>query len=73
MKDFKQNTKMKAEGCHYNCGGKVKKMQAGGLTSAVPVQQQLGIGAASPSGAMGVAAPGQQYTPGKGPNVRVGY
>lgn len=50
-----------------------KKMQAGGLTSAVPVQQQLGIGAASPSGAMGVAAPGEKYMPGKGPNVRIGY
>lgn len=50
-----------------------KKMQNGGLTSAVPVQEQLGIGAASPSGAMGVAAPGQQFTPGKGPNVRIGY
>ena len=45
----------------------------GGLTSAVPMQEQLGTGAASPSGAMGVAAPGQQYTPGDGPNLRIGY
>jgi hypothetical protein len=73
MKDFKQNTKMKAEGCHYRNGGKVQKMQAGGLTSAVPIQEQLGLGAAAPSGAMGVAAPGEKYTPGKGPNLRVGY
>lgn len=50
-----------------------KKMQMGGLSSAVPVLPQPGIGAASPSGAMGVAAPGQQYTPGRGPNIRVGY
>jgi hypothetical protein len=51
----------------------VAKMQAGGLTSAVPMQEQLGVGAASPSGDMGVAAPGAAYTPGKGPNIRVGY
>jgi hypothetical protein len=50
-----------------------KKMQAGGLTSAMPMQQQLGVGAASPSGDMGVAAPGATYTPGRGPNIRVGY
>jgi hypothetical protein len=48
-------------------------MQAGGLTSAVPVQEQLGVGAASPSGAMGVAAPGAAHPPGKGPNIRIGY
>jgi hypothetical protein len=48
-------------------------MQAGGLTSAVPMQEQLGVGAASPSGDMGVAAPGATYPPGKGPNIRVGY
>jgi hypothetical protein len=53
--------------------GVAKKMQAGGLTSAVPMQEQLGVGAASPSGDMGVAAPGAMHTPGKGPNIRVGY
>lgn len=30
MKDFKQNTKMACEGNHYNSGGKIKKMAAGG-------------------------------------------
>lgn len=50
-----------------------KKMQAGGLTSAVPAPEQPGIGAAAPSGAMGVAAPGEKHMPGKGPNLRVGY
>ena len=29
---FKQNTKMMCEGGHYKKGGKVKKMQFGGLT-----------------------------------------
>ena len=53
--------------------GVAKKMQAGGLTSAVPAEDQLGIGAASPSGAMGVAAPGAAHPPGKVPNIRVGY
>lgn len=48
-------------------------MQAGGLTSAVPAPEQPGIGAAAPSGAMGVAAPGEKHMPGKGPNLRVGY
>lgn len=48
-------------------------MQAGGLTSAVPMQEQLGVGAAMPSGDMGVAAPGATHPPGKGPNIRVGY
>lgn len=73
MSEFKQNTKMKAEGNHYNCGGKVKKMQAGGLTSAVPPAAQPGFGQANPSGAMGVAAPGTAFQPGRGPNLRVGY
>ena len=33
MKDFKQNTKMACEGNHYNSGGKIKKMAAGGKTN----------------------------------------
>jgi hypothetical protein len=48
-------------------------MQMGGLTSAVPPLPQPGIGAAAPSGAMGVAAPGTAHQPGRGPNLRVGY
>jgi hypothetical protein len=52
--------------------GAAKKMQMGGL-SAVPPLPQPGIGAASPSGAMGIAAPGVAYQPGRGPNLRVGY
>jgi hypothetical protein len=53
--------------------GAAKKMQMGGLTSAVPPLPQPGIGAAAPSGAMGVAAPGASHQPGRGPNLRVGY
>jgi hypothetical protein len=45
----------------------------GGLTSAVPAFPQPGIGAAAPSGAMGISAPGTAYQPGHGPNLRVGY
>jgi hypothetical protein len=30
MKDFKQTTKMNAQGSHYKCGGKVKKLADGG-------------------------------------------
>jgi len=48
-------------------------MQAGGLTSAVPPAPQPGFGQANPSGAMGVAAPGASFQPGRGPNLRVGY
>ena len=52
----------------------VAKFQVGGpVNSAVPPQPQPGFGQANPSGAMGVAAPGTAYQPGRGPNLRVGY
>lgn len=50
MKDFKQTTKMKAEGSHYCGGGKIKKMAEGSLVGALrdkimgtPAQNQAAL------------------------------
>lgn len=56
-------------------GGKVKRYQAGGKAAMGPMGQAktspLGVG--QPSGAMGVAAPGRKFQPGRTPEPRVGY
>ena len=40
MKDFKQTTKMSAQGSHYCGGGKVKKYADGGLTNRLEKTQE---------------------------------
>lgn len=63
-------------GGRLKTGGKVKRYQAGGKTTpagGLAQAKSAPLGSAQPSGAMGVAAPGRKFQPGRSPEPRVGY
>lgn len=62
-------------GGRLKTGGKVKRYEAGSKVTKEPMEPTTSspLGSAQPSGAMGVAAPGRKYQPGRSPEPRVGY
>ncbi len=58
MKDFKQTSKMKAEGSHYKSGGKVTNMKDGGSTGDIDWRNVTPAPMPTPKGDSGVNVPG---------------